>query len=171
MSVLRTEYGELAPVEMWHDESWIVRKQILEENGTLGLKPGLLEILAFLKELNIKMAVASSSHFSDIVHHLKHEGLSEYFDFVVGGDQVEESKPNPEIFLAPCKSLDVSPQNALVLEDSYNGFLAAKSAGIPVIVVPDLLEPSNDVLAEAEGVFPSLHEVKTYIESSLCLQP
>ncbi len=171
MGVLRSEYGDLAPVEMWHDESWLVRKQIFEENGTLGLKPGLIEILGFLKEQNIKMAVASSSQFADIVHHLNHEGLSDYFDFVVGGDQVAESKPHPDIFLAPCKALDVSPKNTLVLEDSYNGFLAAKAAGIPVIVVPDLLDPSKDVLAEAEGVFPSLHEVKTYIESSFCLQP
>lgn len=169
MAVLKDEYGENAPVEFWHEESWMERKQIFLENGTLGLKPGLIEILTFLKDLKIKLAVASSSKHADIIHHLNHEGLSEYFDFVVGGDEVKESKPNPDIFLMPCRAFDVVPQNALVIEDSYNGFLAARSAGIPVIVVPDLVEPTEDVLAEALGVFPSLHEVKAYIEKSLCL--
>lgn len=171
MSVLKAEFGEAAPVEMWHAESWKVRKEIYQENGTLGLKPGLIEILSFLRETNIKMAVASSSRHSDILHHLQHEGLSQYFDYVVGGDQVKESKPNPEIFLKPCQALNVLPKNAIVIEDSYNGFLAARRAHIPVIIVPDLVEPTQDVLEEATGVFPSLHEVKNYIESTLCLVP
>lgn len=171
MNVLKQEFGETAPVEMWHDESWQIRKEIYEKNGTLGIKPGLLELLAFLKEIDIKMAVASSSGYSDIIHHIKHEGISQYFDFIVGGDQVKQSKPHPDIFLAPCNALNVFPNNAMVLEDSYNGFLAAKAAGIPVVIVPDLLEPSKDVLLEAERVFPSLHEVKSYIESCFCLQP
>lgn len=171
MSVLKAEFGETAPVEMWHAESWKVRKEIYQENGTLGLKPGLIEILSFLRETNIKMAVASSSRHSDILHHLQHEGLFQYFDYVVGGDQVKESKPNPEIFLKPCDALNVLPKNAFVIEDSYNGFLAARRAHIPVIIVPDLVEPTQDVLEEATGVFPSLHEVKSYIESTLCLVP
>lgn len=171
ISVLKSEFGENAPVEKWHRESWKLRKEIYLENGTLGIKPGLIELLTFLKEVNMKMAVASSSGFSDIVHHINHEGLSDYFDFIIGGDQVKESKPNPEIFLTPCKTFNILPENALVLEDSYNGFLASKAAGIPVIIVPDLLEPSQDVLAEAVGVYPSLHEVKTYIESFFVLQP
>jgi HAD superfamily hydrolase (TIGR01549 family) len=171
MSVLKAEFGEDAPVDKWHAESWKVRKEMIRENGTLGLKPGLIEILTFLKELNIKMAVASSSRHSDIVHHLNHEGIPHYFDFVVGGDEVKESKPNPEIFLTPCQALNILPENALVIEDSYNGFLAARAADIPVIVVPDLVEPSKDVLSEAVGVFPSLNEVKSYIESTLCPVP
>lgn len=171
ISLLKAEYGEHAPVEKWHAEAWEVRKEIYQENGTLGLKPGLVELLSFLQKLNIKMAVASSSLHSDIIHHLDHEGLSQYFDFVIGGDQVAASKPNPEIFLKPCLALDVLPENAIVIEDSYNGFLAARAAGIPVIVVPDLVEPSQEVLKDATGVFPSLHEVKSYIESSLSLVP
>lgn len=169
MSVLKDAFGEEAPVDFWHSESWKERKNIFQENGTLGLKPGLLEILTFLKDMKIKMAVASSSRHSDIVHHLHHEGLSEYFDFVIGGDEVTESKPNPEIFLKPCEAFNILPKGALVIEDSYNGFLAARVAGIPVIIVPDLVEPKEDVLKEAVGVFPSLHEVKSYIEESLCL--
>lgn len=171
ISVLKSVYGDSAPVEKWHRESREIRKEICKENGTLGIKPGLVELLSFLKELNIKMAVASSSKHLVILHNLIDEGLRDYFDFIIGGDQVTESKPNPDIFLTPCKALNVLPENALVLEDSYNGFLAAKAAGIPVIIVPDLLEPSKDVLAEAAGIFPSLHEVKTYLESYFILKP
>ncbi|WP_147533394.1 HAD family hydrolase [Bacillus marasmi] len=169
MAVLKDAFGENAPVELWHSESWKERKNIFEENGTLGLKPGLIEILNFFKEMNIKMAVASSSRHSDIVSHLQHEGVNEYFDFVIGGDEVKESKPNPEIFLKPCEALNILPENSLVIEDSYNGFLAARAAGIPVMIVPDLVEPKEDVLKEAAGVFPSLHEVRSYIEEFLCL--
>ncbi|MGJ7918988.1 HAD family hydrolase [Neobacillus sp. LXY-4] len=171
VKVLKSEFGEDAPVEKWHMESWDIRKQIYTERGTLGKKPGLVELLTYLKELNINLAVASSSKHADIMHHINHEGISHFFDFVIGGDQVKESKPNPDIFLAPCKALNVAPENAMVLEDSYNGFLAARSAGIPVIVVPDLLDPAEDVLEHAERVFPSLHEVKAYLETFFCLVP
>lgn len=164
-SILRSEYGETSPVEKWHTEAWETRREIIREKGTLGKKPGLVELLSFLDERKIKMAVASSSKHADIVHHLNHEGISHYFEYVIGGDQVKESKPNPEIFLAPCKALNISPENAIVLEDSYSGFLAAKAAGIPILVVPDILEATEEVLAKATGVFPSLHEVKAYIES------
>lgn len=165
-AILKSEYGDAAPYEKWHTEAWDMRKQIFMENGTLGKKPGLVELLSFLEDRKIKMAVASSSRYADIQHHLNHEGISHYFDFVIGGDQVKESKPNPDIFLAPCKALNILPENAIVLEDSYNGFLAAKAADIPVFFVPDILEASVEVLTDAAGVFPSLHEVRDYIESN-----
>lgn len=164
-AILKSEYGEDVPYVKWHTEVWDMRKQILMENGTLGKKPGLVKLLSFLEDRKIKMAVASSSKHADIEHHLQHEGISHYFDFIIGGDQVKESKPNPEIFLAPCKALNILPENAVVLEDSYNGFLAARTAGIPILFVPDILEPTEEVLKEAEGVFPSLHEVRGYLES------
>lgn len=165
LSDLKKDYGEMAPVEKWIEEATEIRKQMIKENGTLGIKPGLIELLSYLKDLQIKMAVASSSKIADITHHLQHEGLSHYFDFVVGGDQVKESKPNPEIFLTPCQNLDILPENTIVLEDSYYGFLAARAAQIPVIIVPDLVEPPEHVFKEAVGVFQSLHEVKKYIRS------
>ena len=71
-------------------------------------------------------------------------GLDEYFDVIIGGEQVMVSKPEPDIFICACERLNVSPGKALVLEDSENGIRAAKAAGIPVICVPDLKEPSKE---------------------------
>ena len=67
--------------------------------------------------------------------------IEEYFTCLVNGNEVERSKPEPDIFLKACQLCGVRPEEAMVLEDSQNGILAAWRAGIPVICVPDMKEP------------------------------
>ncbi|MCD7865760.1 MAG: HAD family phosphatase [Clostridiales bacterium] len=78
---------------------------------------------------------------------------------VVGGDEVVRSKPEPDIFLAACKRMNVRPEDALVLEDSENGVRAACAAQIPAICIPDLKQPSPEIVKMAAAVLPSAREV------------
>ncbi len=102
------------------------------------------ELLEKLKADKIKCGVASSTKTELVNRYLGKAGLDGYFDVIIGGEQVLVSKPEPDIFICACERLNVSPGKALVLEDSENGIRAAKAAGIPVICVPDLKEPSKE---------------------------
>ena len=131
--------------------------------GRIPLKPGVRELLEFLAEREIPAAVASSTPTEIVREELEAEDLLGYFRVIVGGDQVSRSKPAPDIFLRACEILDVAPEEALVLEDSYNGVRAARAGGIPVIMVPDLLPATDEVREMAVAVLPSLQAVREWI--------
>lgn len=131
--------------------------------GKLPKKPGVEELLAALKERGIKVALASSTRRETVLRELEEGGLLHYFDKVVCGDMVSRSKPEPDIFLKACELLDVSPEKAYVIEDSYNGIRAAHSAGMKPIMVPDLAAPTEEMQELAGWILPSLREVQALI--------
>ena len=98
--------------------------------------------------------------------------LENQFDYIVGGDKVVHSKPDPEIFLKVLEYFNFDSSEALVLEDSNNGILASHRANIPVICVPDLVENKPELLALTYKTLPSLLEVRDEIakilEASKC---
>ena len=77
---------------------------------------------------------------------------------------VKRSKPAPDIFEKACETLNVKPENAYAIEDSYNGIRSAHSAGMRTIMVPDLLEPTDEMEILTEVILPSLLAVKDYLE-------
>ncbi|HDL5699877.1 TPA: HAD family phosphatase [Mannheimia haemolytica] len=91
------------------------------------------QIIQFAKQNQIKLAVASSSALSHIENILTVCGIKDEFDLIVSGEQFEHSKPDPTIYRYTCEKLGVEPQNAVAIEDSYYGMLAAKTAGLTVI--------------------------------------
>ena len=88
-----------------------------------------------------------------------------YFDKVICGDMVERSKPAPDIFLKACEELQVAPERAYAIEDSYNGIRAAHGGGLRAIMVPDLLPANREMEELTEVILGSLLEVKKYLES------
>lgn len=136
----------------------------VEKNG-LSVKKGLLELLSFLKDKNIKMAVASSSSFEGINKRFREANLDiNIFEYVIGGDMVVESKPNPQIYLKSCEILGVNPNNAIALEDSEYGIMSAYNAGMKAILIPDVKKPTSEVLKIAYKVFDDLSQVKSLFE-------
>ena len=75
---------------------------------------------------------------------------------MVSGDDVKKSKPDPEIFLIAAKKVGVEPKNCLVLEDSFSGIRAAHAGGMHPVMVPDILQPTDEIKALCEAVMPSL---------------
>lgn len=104
-------------------------------NDTLDLEPikGVKELITDLHKNNIKLAVASSSPLNVIEKVLNLFHIRDYFDYIVTGDFVRKSKPEPDIFLYAAEKLDVDPKECVVIEDSHNGVLAAKKANMKCI--------------------------------------
>jgi beta-phosphoglucomutase len=88
-----------------------------------------------------------------------------FFDGIIAGDDVMNGKPNPEIYFTACRELDEAPSNCLALEDSNNGVLSALNAGLQVIQVPDLIEPTSEIKAYGHEIVQSLVEVEKILRS------
>lgn len=133
------------------------------DGGRLPMKDGVRELLEFLKEKGLKIALASSTRRVVVENQLCDAEILPYFDKVVCGDMVSHSKPHPEIFLRACEELSVEPECAIAIEDSYNGIRSAHAAGMRPIMVPDMAEPTEEMEELTEVILPSLLEVREYI--------
>lgn len=98
--------------------------------------PGVKELIIEAKQHGLRLAVASSSPRSWVDRHLTRLGLRGYFDELGCGDEVEHAKPYPDPYLKALEKLEVSAEQAVAFEDSLNGMLAARAAGIYCVVVP-----------------------------------
>ena len=150
-NIMYSYYGEDYPFkECGH----IAQERVCMVAETTGLtiKPQIKELLVMLKDKNIPCTIASSTNSAIVAKYLEHAGLDGYFSKITGGEMVKYSKPEPDIFLMACEKLKTAPHKALVLEDSENGVKAAVTAGIPVICIPDLKEPAEDILNLAAAV-------------------
>ena len=99
--------------------------------------PGVEEYLLGAKRLGLKTGVASSSRHEWVDTHLARLGLLEYFDCIKCFDDVKHPKPDPELYLAVLDALNVRARQAIALEDSPNGVVAAQRAGIFCVAVPN----------------------------------
>lgn len=143
-------------VHVWIDES--LRQYVPK-------KKGLVELLEYLKANNYKTIVATSSGRARVDEILKNADLTKYFDDTICGDEVTHGKPHPEIFLTACQKLDVKPEEALVLEDSEAGILAAYDGRIDVICVPDMKYPEPQFVEKVTKIIDSLDEVIDYLKA------
>ena len=157
--VFKETYGEEFPYE---DFKKIVSGRFHSrcDGGNLPTKPGIRELLEYLKERGIQTAVASSTRTAVVEAEIRDAGLLAFFDRIVGGDQVTHSKPDPEIFIKAAAVLDAAPKDCYVIEDSFNGIRAAHTAGMHPFMVPDMLLPDEEILGKAEKVFESLFDVR-----------
>lgn len=120
-------------------------REYIAKNLVVKFKKGAKELLEFLKENNIKFALASGTSRPSVMHHLNELGIAEDFDAIVCGNDVENGKPAPDIFLLTAEKLGVSPQNCFVFEDSENGIKAGVSAGMKTIGIEDVAPFSQEV--------------------------
>ena len=127
------------------------------------VKPGLRELLTYLKARGYALAVASSTLREKVEVRLTTAGVRHFFDAVIGGDMVERSKPEPDIYLRAAAALGVNPADCTALEDSRNGLLSAHAAGMRAIMVPDLWQPDETVLPFIIGPFESLLAVRDWL--------
>ena len=160
--VFLEHYGEDFPFDQYMDEMFVLFGK--EAEGGLPLKTGVREILTFLKQKGIKVALATSTIKEKALPEIRLAGLEEYFDSFICGDMIERGKPAPDIYLKACEVLEANPANAYAIEDSFNGIRSASRAGMHAIMVPDLLQPDEEIRGLAECVLPSLLDALEYIE-------
>lgn len=115
--------------------------------------PGVSEIIDFLKENDIPIALGSASKNARNI--LEKVGLYQSFDAIVDGNDVSKAKPNPEVFLIAADQLNVAPENCVVFEDSVAGIQAANLAKMTSIGIGE-----EAVLNEADHVFTDFTEIE-----------
>lgn len=155
-------YGANFPYDEYARESSAIFHSRYD-GGRLPMKPGVKELLTFLKERGKKIALASSTRQQVVTDELRDAGIIEYFDRIICGDMVSRSKPAPDIFLKACEELNVSPSDSYAIEDSYNGIRAAHAGGLHPIMVPDLLPADEEMQSLAEIILPNLTSVIEYL--------
>jgi len=143
-------------------QQWESTFESLTAQDGIPVKAGAVELLRHLQEEKIPTAIATSTSTPRALKKLGAAALLEFCKVVVGGDQVAQSKPNPEIYLRAASLLGVDPMKCLALEDSPNGVRAAVAAGMTVIQIPDLIEPSGELRELGHIILESLHEVRSF---------
>ncbi|MBQ3418387.1 MAG: HAD family phosphatase [Ruminococcus sp.] len=157
--IFMEKYGESFPFDEYYRK---VKAYV--QSHPIPLKQGAVEILKFLSEKNIPLALASSTSTPSVMKMLDEAQLLPYFDKVICGDTVSHSKPHPEIFLKAAEELGYAPENCYVIEDSYNGIRAAYNAGMIPVMVPDILMPDEEIREKLSYLFPDLPAAQAFFE-------
>jgi HAD superfamily hydrolase (TIGR01509 family) len=131
----------------------------LELLETEAILPGVESILIESRRLGMKLAVASSSERNWVTTHLARLDLLFFFECIICAEDVQFTKPHPDLYEAACTALDLQPGQAIAFEDTLNGVLAAKRAGLYCVAIPNPLTRNLPML-EADMVLTSLEEVK-----------
>lgn len=124
----------------------------------LQLKAGVIELLDDLDALGLPRAIATSSSHAAVERQLGK--LAGRFQAVVAHGDYAKGKPSPDPFLTAARRLGVAPAACLGLEDSHNGVRAASAAGLMTIMVPDLLEATEEMRGLCVAVAETLHDVR-----------
>ena len=130
----------------------------------VGLFPSAKTTLEQLREMKLPLAVATSSVSASARPLLDRTGIRSLFSVVITGDEVQQGKPHPDIYLRAAKKLGISPEACLVIEDSLAGIAAGKAANMRVAAIPDrrFVDP-REYEKEANYVLGSLSEIPALI--------
>ena len=151
-------YGWDFPYGTVRNETDAMIHRIRETDG-IPVKKGAKELLAALRQSGAQIGLASSTRYESVKRELQDAGVWEYFSTVVTGDMVTGSKPKPDIYLEACHRMGAIPADTYAVEDSYNGVRSAAAAGMKVLMVPDLLKPTDEISNLCVGVFEDLTKV------------
>ncbi len=141
---LKKKYGEDFKAKEFRKRCSELFHEYVDENG-LPPMPYSREILEYLRSQGYVLSLASSTQSVTVHKELKEAGMFDFFKTVTCGDQVEHSKPNPEIYLKACKSIGLDPSVCACVEDSPNGIRSAFIAGLKCIMVPDQIQPDEEL--------------------------
>lgn len=131
---------QLSGKKLDREAVWLSRrKQYLDTINQQPVLPGVVETIDKAERLGLKLAVASSSPENWVRGHLARLGLYQRFHAIKTADDVQRTKPDPQLYLAAMQALGIGPGEGIVFEDSPNGVKAAKAAGLYCVAVPNKL--------------------------------
>lgn len=143
------------------------RKELMQEHiRQFGIekKPGVDEVLDYLRANGIKTAVATATDVKRTEDYLTQIGIYDKLDQVICASMVENGKPEPDIYLYACRQLGIEPAGVIAVEDSPNGVLAAVRAGLRTVMVPDLTQPDPDTAEMITAKIEWLYDLILLIE-------
>jgi HAD superfamily hydrolase (TIGR01509 family) len=160
-----SHFGEDFPFDDFH-ANWSRHFWLIAENK-LSLKPGALELLEILDQFKLPRAIATSSSRTTVDRHLASHRLINRFDQIICRGDYENGKPAPDPFLKAAERLGVEPRLCLALEDSHVGVRSASAAGMMTVMVPDMLEPTDELRALCVLVARDLNQVRELVRTCL----
>ncbi len=131
------------------------------------LKEGVQELVPYLAQRNIPLAIATSSPTARARRAIGLAELDAHFYAIIGGDMVQRPKPHPEIYLKGIAALELPAQQIMAFEDSLVGARAARAAGLLTILIPDMIQYLPEDLQEMDGVYSSLSAARPHLERLL----
>lgn len=156
--IILREIGSDFDVDSYMTATSSYFKKIEEQEG-IALKQYAKECLSYLKDKGYRLALASSTRQVVVEKELKGAGLYDYFEYLICGDMVANSKPDPEIYATAVKKLGLDPSECVAIEDSLNGLKSGKAAGLTTIMVPDRVAANEETKAVTDYLFDSLKDV------------
>ncbi len=130
----------------------------------VGLFPSTKRTLERLRDMKVRLAIATSSVSASARPFLDRHGLTPFFDVIVTGDEIERGKPDPDIYLRAAKKLGIGADACLVIEDALSGLAAGKAAGMRVAAIPDRrFVDARDYEKEADYVLGNLSEIPALV--------
>ncbi len=142
-----------------HINAEVVRRLVAVYREELPLLPGAVEAVESLAA-RWPLALASSSNREVIDLVLRSSGLERWFAATVSSEEVARGKPAPDVYLEAARRLDVPAERCAAVEDSENGILSAKAAGMRVVAIPNpQYPPADDALAAADLVLPTVADL------------
>ncbi|MGK0550944.1 HAD family hydrolase [Enterococcus faecalis] len=155
-------FGETAVAEFLRQISADTHREFA--SGNVPLKEGVLDVLEELDQAGVPRVVASSNLRPTIELLLDGAGIKGRFSGIISAEDVQRAKPDPEIFNKARHFLGTAAERTLIFEDSFHGVTAAYKAGIPVIMVPDLIEPTPEIQQKTVTILNSLKEAPAYLK-------
>ncbi|MCQ2590684.1 MAG: HAD family phosphatase [Treponema sp.] len=157
IQIIKNELGQDFDSETYLKRTSELFHQIEETEG-VPLMPYVKECLEYLKG-KYRLALASSTREVTVRRQLTQVGIINYFETLTTGDMVTHSKPEPDIYIKACKSLGVKPEECIAIEDSPNGIKSGYAAGLKTIMVPDKIQPFDELMPYIWKVCKSLKQV------------
>jgi len=161
IEILKKTFGQDFDAQAYLDKTGEYFWQIEAEKG-VPLMPFVKETLEYLSK-KYKFALASSTREESVVKHLAKTGILEYFPNRMCGDMVTHSKPHPEIYKKACELIGLSPSECVAIEDSTNGIKSAYAAGMKAIMVPDRIQPTEEIKPLCWKICKSLEELQSIL--------
>lgn len=160
------EFGDDFPLAAFREVFGSIWLEYVEEHG-IDSKPGALDFVRHLGDHGVPHAIATSTQRGRALESLALAGMGGRFDHVIGGDQVENGKPAPDIYLAAAARIEVDPLRCVAIEDSKVGVMAAAAAGMHTIMVPDLKPPDDETREHADAILDSMHDALDAVRALL----
>lgn len=132
-------------------------------DAELALKAGVVEILDHLDAVALPRAICTSSQRAEVDRNMARFGLSGRFHEIVANGDYPKPKPDPAPYLLAARRLGLDPADCLALEDSHNGVRAASAAGMMTVMVPDMLDPNEEMETLCVRIARDLHEVRGWL--------
>lgn len=159
-------YGADFPYRKLADEGKARYLRRIKREG-IPVKKGLYNILEWCRSNGLRIALATSTSRQTAELNLRIAKVGGYFDTLVCAEEVVNGKPHPEVFLTAAKKLGLPPGECAAFEDSINGIKSAYAAGMTTVMVPDFLQPTDEIRPMITYLCRDLNEAAARLQEAL----